>query len=65
MKEPNNGDYWCWGLLTSDLAEAMTHGAKVAAEEGCPVQVSQYLDVNPCGVMPVTEVVATIKVHRS
>lgn len=60
-RRPNEGDYWCHGLLTADLLEAVTHASKMARELGEEVLVQRYSDVNPNGLMPVMDVVAIVR----
>lgn len=39
------GDYWCMGLLTDDLLEAVQHAHKWALEHDEEVVVSRYKEI--------------------
>jgi hypothetical protein len=58
---PNVGDFWCEGLATSDLFEAVSHAFKQAQAQGRDITVLKYLDLNRSGMMPVTTPVAVIR----
>jgi hypothetical protein len=44
-REPNEGDYWCKGLLTSDFLEAVTHAVEYSQKCQEAVTVSRYVQV--------------------
>lgn len=44
-RQPRVGDYWCMGLLTDDLLEAVQHAHRWALEHDEEVAVSRYKEI--------------------